>query len=225
MPYFQLEKGDSPFPPAHFADLDGLLAVGGDMNESRLLQAYREGIFYWHHPMKHLRWWSPDPRTVLFPGDINLAALPNWKNFKNSESKDIIPVLRFCQKHYNRPEAMGPQWLSERMFRIFSSLHKQGLLYAEEVWLDRQLVGAFFGVCLDDVFHGEYVAESVPGAATQAICSAVRSLSTRVHLMDMQKETARDATLEYEQISRLAYVDHCKSNAKSSQFNPKPQME
>ena len=226
MPYFQLEKGDSPFPPAHFADLDGLLAVGGDMNESRLLQAYREGIYYWHHPMKHLRWWSPDPRTILLPEELNAKAQASPEHFICLESQDPTGVLRFCQKIYNRPNAMGPEWLSERMFRIFSSLHSRGLLFAQEVRRDGRLVGGFFGVCLGELFHGEYVAESQSGAGAAAIRSAAISLNARgIRLMDMQKETARDGILEYEQISRPAYIDRCKTNAQSALTNLKAQSE
>ena len=35
------------FPPPQFAEPEGLLAVGGDLSEKRLLLAYRMGIFPW----------------------------------------------------------------------------------------------------------------------------------------------------------------------------------
>src|ERR1700754_4354736 len=56
------------FPPVHLAEPDGLLAIGGDLSMDRLLLAYRHGIFPWYEG-KHILWWSPDPRFVLFPGE------------------------------------------------------------------------------------------------------------------------------------------------------------
>jgi len=36
------------FPPPASSEPDGLLAVGGDLREARLLEAYRCGIFPWY---------------------------------------------------------------------------------------------------------------------------------------------------------------------------------
>ena len=38
MPIFELSNNSS-FPPPHFSERDGLLAVGGDLSEKRLLKA------------------------------------------------------------------------------------------------------------------------------------------------------------------------------------------
>ena len=51
------------FPSVNLAEDDGLLAVGGDLSEIRLLEAYRSGIFPWDD--EPLLWFSPDPRMVL----------------------------------------------------------------------------------------------------------------------------------------------------------------
>ena len=209
MPYFELKKGDLSFPPAHFADLDGLLAVGGDMTAERLLLAYQSGLYYWHHPMKHVKWWSPDPRIVLETDSLPDAD-PSL-GFTTSANTDFEGLLRLCQQEYNKQDAMTPAWLSERMFRIFRSLEEQGRVHAQEVWKDGALAGGFFGVCLGSLCFGEYAVESVPGAAAQAILSAAGDLRERgVHLMDMHKETARSDRLEYQEVSRVAFVDHCR---------------
>ncbi len=57
------------FPPVHLSEPDGLLAIGGDLSIERLLLAYRQGIFPWYEG-KHILWWSPDPRFVLFPKEL-----------------------------------------------------------------------------------------------------------------------------------------------------------
>ena len=50
-----------------------LLAVGGDLRPERLLKAYRHGIFPWYSDDQPILWWSPDPRTVLFPGNLHVS--------------------------------------------------------------------------------------------------------------------------------------------------------
>ncbi|MBT8117363.1 MAG: leucyl/phenylalanyl-tRNA--protein transferase, partial [Gammaproteobacteria bacterium] len=69
---------DSPdiyFPDVEHAlvEPDGLLAVGGDLEPERLLYAYRNGIFPWYGPDQPILWWSPDPRLVLFPGQLHIS--------------------------------------------------------------------------------------------------------------------------------------------------------
>ncbi|HDY82910.1 MAG TPA: leucyl/phenylalanyl-tRNA--protein transferase, partial [Halieaceae bacterium] len=66
--------GDSSeFPPSCEA-LDypnGLLAVGGGLTPQRLLAAYRRGIFPWYEEPQPVLWWTPNPRSVLFPDELH----------------------------------------------------------------------------------------------------------------------------------------------------------
>ena len=61
------------FPPAELAEDSGVLAVGGDVSEERLILAYSSGIFPWPHEGLPLLWHSPDPRTVLIPRDARAS--------------------------------------------------------------------------------------------------------------------------------------------------------
>ena len=70
MPIFRLTNHIA-FPPPHFAEEDGLLAVGGNLQPERLLAAYEAGIFPWYSDGQPILWWSPDPRLVLFPGEFH----------------------------------------------------------------------------------------------------------------------------------------------------------
>src|SRR5512141_1218383 len=72
MPIFQLSE-DNIFPPPELAEEEGLLAVGGDLSEKRLLLAYSMGIFPWYSSGSPILWWSPDPRLVLFPDDLKIS--------------------------------------------------------------------------------------------------------------------------------------------------------
>src|SRR5580698_5553272 len=60
------------FPPAQLTEPDGLLAIGGDLSMDRLLLAYRQGIFPWYEG-RHILWWCPDPRFVLFPDELKVS--------------------------------------------------------------------------------------------------------------------------------------------------------
>ncbi len=69
---------DSPeidFPDVETAmhEPDGLLAIGGDLSEDRLLNAYRHGIFPWYGPGQPILWWAPDPRLVLPPEKLHVS--------------------------------------------------------------------------------------------------------------------------------------------------------
>mgnify|MGYP000420428416 CR=1 FL=1 len=63
------------FPPVDRAlvEPDGLLAAGGDLSVERLVEAYTRGIFPWFDSGQPILWWSPDPRTVLFPARFKVS--------------------------------------------------------------------------------------------------------------------------------------------------------
>lgn len=188
------------------------------MTPDRLLRAYQSGLYYWHHPMKHVKWWSPDPRIVLATETAPPVDPEKSSGLTSTVNKDFQGLLRLCQHHYNKGEAMSAAWLSERMFRIFMELNRMGLVHSQEVWRDGDLVGGFFGICLGSLCFGEYAVESTAGAAAFAISRAASELGRRgIRLMDMHKETARDDLIEYQEISRVAFVDLCRVAASEYQ--------
>lgn len=71
-----LSRTDFDFPPLDKAlqEPNGLLAAGGDLNPQRLVAAYRHGCFPWYQDGQPILWWSPDPRTVLFPDELHVSA-------------------------------------------------------------------------------------------------------------------------------------------------------
>ena len=67
---------DAPFPPVESAlrEPDGLLAIGGCLSPTRLLNAYRHGIFPWYSQGQPILWWSPDPRMVFHTDGVRLTS-------------------------------------------------------------------------------------------------------------------------------------------------------
>ena len=57
----------APFPDPAGAtrEPNGLLAMGGDLGPTRLLNAYRHGIFPWFSAGEPILWWCPVPRMVF----------------------------------------------------------------------------------------------------------------------------------------------------------------
>ena len=72
MPIFELHD-EIIFPPVHLAEKNGILAVGGDLSPERLTAAYSQGIFPWYSEGEPIIWWSPDPRFVLFPPELQVS--------------------------------------------------------------------------------------------------------------------------------------------------------
>ena len=54
---------------------NGLLAIGGDLSEKKLLSAYKKGIFPWFNEGQPILWWSPDPRCIIKPNEIHISHL------------------------------------------------------------------------------------------------------------------------------------------------------
>ncbi|WP_421801600.1 leucyl/phenylalanyl-tRNA--protein transferase [Flagellimonas sp.] len=217
MPYFELKKDDKSFPPAYFADIEGLLAVGGTMSVERLLLAYNSGIFYWHYPLKHIKWWSPDPRVVVKPESFEINE-SRWeslnKEFMLTTDTDFEQVLRGCQQVYNVDGQMDNRWLTERMVRIFLELRSKRLAHSVEVWKDGKLIGGLFGVAIGKLFFGEYLFSTMEGADEMAILYLINRLKNQGYrLLDMQKPTFFHLDIEYDEMPRLEYVDICKENA------------
>ncbi|MCB0371391.1 MAG: leucyl/phenylalanyl-tRNA--protein transferase [Muricauda sp.] len=217
MPYFELKNDEISFPPAYFADIDGLLAVGGTMSTERLLLAYNSGIYYWHYPLKHIKWWSPDPRIVI---KLDTHEIPQprldtlLEDFEVRVDSNFEEVLRACQNQYNIEGQMDNRWLTERMVRTFMELHKKGYAHTVEVWKKGKLVGGLFGVAIGKLFFGEYGFSTEEHADELAILFLIDRLQHQDFiLIDMQKETFSFTNLEQDEMPRLEYMDLCKENA------------
>lgn len=217
MPYFELSKDEISFPPAYFSDIDGLVAVGGDLSVVRLLLAYNSGIYFWHHPLKHIKWWSPDPRIVIKPKSFDFPthrfhALKNEFTFTFNTSFE--KVLDTCKQVYNNKNEMNNNWLSENAARSFLELHKMDLAKSVEIWKNNDLVGGLFGVALGDIFFGEYLFSLENHADEFAVLCLLKKFEEQpFQIVDLQKETMLVEGLDFDEISRIEYVMSCQENA------------
>ena len=81
---------DYKFPSPQSATKEGIVAVGGDLNPLRILEAYKNGIFPWFNDDENLMWWSPDPRMILFPEKIKISK--SFKSFLKKKNIELVSM-------------------------------------------------------------------------------------------------------------------------------------
>jgi leucyl/phenylalanyl-tRNA--protein transferase len=173
-----LSPKDAPewFPPPEQAldDPEGLLAAGGDLSPARLLAAYRRGIFPWYSPGQPVLWWSPDPRTVLFPEEFkvsrSLAKTLRNGQFRIAIDEDFSGVIDGCAAP--RPHAPGT-WITPEMREAYLHLHRLGHAHSIEARHGGELAGGLYGVRLGGVFFGESMFSRVRDASKVALAHLV----------------------------------------------------
>ena len=200
---------DAPFPDVSLAEREpnGLLAVGGDLSPQRLVNAYRQGIFPWFSEGEPILWWSPDPRTVLFPERIKISKSLRKelkkKRFTASFDHDFPAVIQACAE----PRDSSPgTWLLPDMIEAYRQQHDLGLVHSVEVWQDGNLVGGLYGMAIGAVFFGESMFSRVPDSSKVALVHLSRALlSWGYKMIDCQVYTPHLASLGAQEIPRKLF--------------------
>lgn len=211
MPLFALDK-EIQFPPAHLADMDGLLAIGGDLSTERLLLAYREGIFPWYEG-EHILWWSPDPRFVIFPEELkirkSIRPLLNKNHFEFTVNTAFARVIGHCK---NTPrQGQEGTWITNEVEKAFIRLHELGHAHSAEVWKDGELVGGLYGIRMGRVFFGESMFSLQPQASRYAFIRYVQLMKQEgLALIDCQVYTEYLESLGARMISRADFLQKLK---------------
>jgi leucyl/phenylalanyl-tRNA--protein transferase len=211
MPLYVLDK-DIIFPPAEHADEDGLLAIGGDLSMERLLEAYRHGIFPWYEN-NYILWWCPDPRFVLFPGELKVSnsmkQVIKKEEFEFRINSNFSGVISQCKSISRRGQEST--WITEDMRNAYVNLHLQGYAHSAETWKNGELVGGLYGIRMGNLFFGESMFSRVSNASKFAFIKYVQQLQSEgVPLIDCQVYTAHLESLGARMIPRkifLEYVD------------------
>ena len=156
MPVFVLSD-KIEFPPPRLASEHGLLAVGGDLSQTRLLLAYQMGIFPWYSDDEPLMWWSPDPRLVLYPREIKISKtlkkILRKNEFQVTMDRAFQDVIHHCAEV--RLEKNEATWIVEDMMDAYCRLHESGYAHSVEAWHQGELAGGVYGVSLGKCFFGE----------------------------------------------------------------------
>lgn len=209
MPVFALDK-ELYFPPVELAEADGLLAIGGDLTSERLLLGYRQGVFPWYEG-QFILWWSPDPRFVLFPGELKISksmkVLLNKNAFDFTVNKSFKEVIHNC-KEVKRPGQLGT-WITDDVESAYVHMHELGYAFSAEAWKAGELVGGVYGIKLGKVFFGESMFSKISNASKYAFIKFVDYLQRQgVELIDCQVYTEYLESLGARMIDRKEFVDY-----------------
>ncbi len=187
---------DFPHLDNALRDPNGLLAVGGCLSRTRLLNAYRQGIFPWYNPDEPILWWSPNPRLILFPDQLiisrSLKKTLRQNTFVVTFDQAFKEVITACADL--RKESTGT-WITPDINQAYTELHKAGYAHSAEAWLNGQLVGGLYGVALGQVFFGESMFHTTTDASKVVFAQLVEQLKRwGYQLIDCQIHTTHLAS-------------------------------
>lgn len=217
MSLYQLDDESLVFPPVHLAltEPNGLLAVGGDLQPQRLLNAYSQGIFPWFSENDPLLWWSPNPRAIIKLDELRINRTLR-KAIKKSPYKITLntafdDVIAMCA---NAPFRDDGTWILPEMQNAYINLHRLGFAHSIEVWEknsthENVLVGGLYGIAINGFFSGEsmfYISANASKFALIALGQLLKSID--VDFIDCQLLNHFLADMGATEISRenfLAY--------------------
>jgi leucyl/phenylalanyl-tRNA---protein transferase len=225
--YYQLEtgrvaaidgncQGYYQFPPLNQAlsEPNGLIAIGGDLSTTRLLSAYKQGIFPWFNEGEPAMWWSPNPRMILQPNALKISKSlakilkANHQNntFESRINTAFQAVITACSETPRIEKTTGKHagtWISPDMITAYCELHKQGFAVSSETWMNGKLVGGCYGVKIGRMFYGESMFHTQPNASKIAFVKLVEWLKNEgVGLIDCQMKTPLLESFGGREISR-----------------------
>jgi len=199
------------FPPYELTTDDGVIALGGDLSEERLICAYKNGIFPWFSEGDPIVLYFPQERMVLFPDKIKVSKsmqkIIHKNEFTITENKAFKEVIYRC-KNIERSDGYGT-WITDDMEQAYLNLHKKGVAKSIEVWQGDQLVGGLYGLEINTIFCGESMFSKVSNASKLAFIHL--SKNKEYTLIDCQIYNEHLASLGAKEIERAAFLEILKA--------------
>jgi len=204
----QLDKYSLQFPDPREANEQGIVAWGGDLNPSRLIRAYQNGIFPWYSNQDPILWWSTDPRLIMELDDfkISRSLRKNIKKFEYKFDANFNEVITKCATT-KRGEQNGT-WINDELIESFNVLHGMGIAHSVESYKDGILVGGLYGLVVGKVFCGESMFADVSDASKAAYAMLVKHLKEWGYdFVDCQVPTNHLKSLGAKEISREYFLE------------------
>ncbi len=153
-----------------------------------LIYGYMNGIFPMADTDGTLYWYSPEPRAIIpiesYSSPKSLRPILNKKIFEVRINTDFETVMRNCAAPR---KGDNETWISDEIVDAYCELHKMGLAYSVETYLDNNLVGGLYGVAMGAVFFGESMFYKVPDASKVAFHYLIEILKAQKYeLLDTQ---------------------------------------
>ncbi len=191
---------------------EDLVAIGGGLDPGTVLTGYARGMF----PMEvslgadlgggsTLGWWSPDPRGVLFPGNLRVSRslARSVRRFETTVDHAFVEVMHACAEP-TRPNG----WITEAFIDAYVELHRMGFAHSVEVWDGTDLVGGLYGVEVGGLFAGESMFHRVRDASKVALVALVERILSCPgdRAIDVQWRTDHLASLGVVELARGDYL-------------------
>ncbi len=195
------------FPNPLNASEEGIVAYGGDLSPSRLMLAYRSGIFPWYSVNDPILWWSPDPRLILELDDFKLSRslrkkIPHFEIRFDSAFSQVIHECSSAPRH-----GQNGTWIVPEMIEAYETLHSLGHAHSVEAYQNGILVGGLYGVSVGGVFCGESMFAKVSDASKVALCVLVEHLKAwEFDFIDCQVPTNHLKSLGAKEVSREFFL-------------------
>ena len=169
-----------------------------------LLEAYRLGIFPMAMDHCEIRWFSPEPRTIL---PLDAFHVPHGlKRERRAQAIEIrintrfIDVMRGCA-------ARADTWINDEIIESYTRLHDLGSAHSVEAWSANELVGGLYGVTIGGAFFGESMFHRTSGASKIALWALIERLrERRFTLLDTQWLTPHLEQFGAREIPRQLYL-------------------
>ena len=206
--------------PALFPDIDdaltdpnGLLALGGDLSEARLLAAYRQGIFPWFDENQPILWWSPDPRCVIDPTSFSpsrtLAKRIRKADFELRIDDAFSQVIDCCQLRLGDQET----WITGEMKTAYIKLHDSGFAHSFECYINDNLCGGLYGLSIGNLFFGESMFHHVTDASKLAFAGLMKTMANAgCPMVDCQLPNRHLLSLGAVELPRNAFLQIINTN-------------
>ena len=205
---FILRSNDTPFPPVDLAlkEPNGLVAIGGELNTQRLLDAYSKGIFPWYSAGEPVLWYSPNPRMVITQKALHvsksLAKEMRKNRYKICVNKNFEQVIHQCRTIQRKDQEST--WIDDDMQQAYTQLHHQGHAHSVEVYENDELIGGLYGVAIGKVFFGESMFSVKPNTSKMAFVYLVNHMD--YELIDCQVENPHLKSLGAFNIERSSFM-------------------
>ncbi len=203
------------FPHPILRDSDGLLTVGGDLSATRLLLAYRWGIFPWYHDDQPILWWWTSPRLMLKPENVHVShSVRNTLNknrFRITFDHNFPEVIKRCA--INPRIAQEGTWILPEMIRSYSELYHLGYAHSVEVYDENELTGGLYGIALGNIFFGESMFTEKANASKIGFIHLCRHLQSKgFEWIDCQQDTPHMRTMGAYLVSEDDFLQILRAN-------------
>ena len=211
IPWLDQNDPEALFPPAESAlkDPEGLVAAGGDLESTRLLRAYHQGLFPWYEEDQPILWWSPNPRGILYPKNfiVHKSLLRKIKNnpWRISYDKAFLEVMKACAEPRNNSRST---WITHDMIQAYVKLHESKQAHSLEVWdEENNLIGGVYGISIGTIFFGESMFCKITDASKVALLYLSAYLDTWGYkVIDTQLPSPHLSSLGGSKMSRHNYL-------------------